>query len=101
MEIDVKRVSDLARIRLSSEEMLAMERDLLSILRHAENLKEVDVSNVSPTFGLARPASSLLEADVPGPTLNRDTVLGLFPASKDGSALVPKEAPGETREGVV
>ena len=49
MEIDVKHVANLAKIRLSPQEMAEIEKDLRSILEHIERLGEVDVEGVPPT----------------------------------------------------
>jgi len=92
MEIDVKHVADLARIRLSPEEMLEMEKDLRGILAHIERLKEVQVHDVPPTFGPAKSTGLRLEEDTPRPGLQRDQVLQMAPATMDGNILVPKEA---------
>ncbi len=95
MEIDVKHVADLAKIRLSPEEMLAVEKDLRSILTHIERLAEVDVAGVPPTFGPAKATGLRPAPDEPRPGLCRDVVLKMAPATRDGSVLVPKEASGE------
>jgi aspartyl-tRNA(Asn)/glutamyl-tRNA(Gln) amidotransferase subunit C len=92
MEIDVKHVADLARVRLSPEEMQEMEKDLRGILSHIERLKEVPVDDVPPTFGPAKSAGLRLEEDAPKPGLHRDQVLKMAPATLDGNILVPKEA---------
>jgi aspartyl-tRNA(Asn)/glutamyl-tRNA(Gln) amidotransferase subunit C len=92
MEIDVKHVADLAKIRLSPLEMKEVEKDLRSILTHIERLGEVDIQGVEPTFGPAKSTGLRLAEDAPAPGLCRDTVLKLAPATRGGNVLVPKEA---------
>ena len=91
MEIDVKHVADLAKIRLSPQEMREVEKDLRSILAHIERLAEVDVEGVTPTFGPAKSTGLRPEEDAPRRGLCREVVLKLAPATRDGSVLVPKE----------
>jgi aspartyl-tRNA(Asn)/glutamyl-tRNA(Gln) amidotransferase subunit C len=47
-EKDVTHVADLANLELSSDERVAMVRDLNSILDHIDSLNELDTSNVEP-----------------------------------------------------
>ncbi len=91
MEIDVKHVADLAKIRLSPEEMALVEKDLRSILSRIERLAEVDIEGVPPTFGSAKATGLRMAEDVPVKGLSREEVLNLAPAAKDGGILVPKE----------
>ena len=98
MEIDVKHVADLARIRLSPGEMGEVEKDLRGILGHFGRLAEADVAGVPPTFGPAKASALRPAPDVVKPGLRRDVVLKLAPSTRDGNFLVPKEAPGEPDE---
>lgn len=98
MEIDVKHVAELARIRLTQEEMLEVGRDLRSILDHIERLSEIDVEGVPPTFGPAKDAGLRPAPDEVKPCLPREALMKLAPATQDGNVLVPKEAPGELGE---
>ena len=91
MEIDVKHVANLAKIRLSPQEMAEIEKDLRSILEHIERLREVDVEGVPPTFGPAKSTGLRLAEDAPAKGLSREDALRLAPATRDGSVLVPKE----------
>lgn len=91
MEIDVKHVADLAKIRLSPQEMLELEKDLRSILAHIDRLAEVDVEGVPPTFGPAKSAGLRLAEDLPKQGLTRNDALKLAPRTMNGSVLVPKE----------
>ena len=93
MEIDVRKVADLAKTSLPPAEMSQLEKDLRDILGHIQRLSSVDVEGVPPTFGPAKSASLRIEADVPRPCLPREVLLGLAPEVRDGNVLVPREAP--------
>lgn len=97
MEIDVKHVADLARIRLTPGEMREVEKDLRSILDHIERLAEVNVDGVPPTFGPAKATGLRPAPDEVRPGLPREALMRLAPATQDGNVLVPKEAgePGD------
>jgi len=101
MEIDVRKVANLAKMSLSPSEMSELEKDLRDILGHIERLLTVDVEGVPPTFGPAKSASLRTEPDVPRPCLQRDVLLRLAPEVRDGNVLVPREAPlgGSLEEG--
>ena len=47
---EVQRVAELARLELSGEEKKKMGKELSSILNYVKMIKEVDVSEVLPTF---------------------------------------------------
>lgn len=46
---DVKKIANLARIKISAEEEEKLQKDLSSILGYIDTLNEVDVSDVKPT----------------------------------------------------
>lgn len=46
---DVKKIANLARIKISAEEEGKLQKDLSSILGYVDTLNEVDTSNVRPT----------------------------------------------------
>ena len=48
-DFDVAYVSKLARINLSEEETRRFQKQLADVLKYAEKLKEVDVSDVEAT----------------------------------------------------
>jgi len=47
---DIQHIAKLARINISEEEEEKFANDLLLILDYFNSLKEVDVSNVEPSF---------------------------------------------------
>lgn len=108
MGINVDHIAALARLRMDEEERRRMERDLHSILRHAERLFRVDVTGVEPTFGSSDIACVRLEEDVPRDGLSRDEVLRQAPSvqgpyfkvPREGSAGSPEDGGRPNREGM-
>jgi aspartyl-tRNA(Asn)/glutamyl-tRNA(Gln) amidotransferase subunit C len=85
----VRRVSQLAALTLSSEDELRMQGELDAILGHMEELNDVDVSAVAPTFHSVS-AGSALRADIVVPSLRREELLRAAPAQEAGGFAVPK-----------
>lgn len=61
---DIKKLAELARIKLTAKEEEGLEKDLRSILAYVEKLKEVDVSGV-PEMTHAVEAKNIFRADEP------------------------------------
>ncbi|HHW27635.1 MAG TPA: Asp-tRNA(Asn)/Glu-tRNA(Gln) amidotransferase subunit GatC [Firmicutes bacterium] len=100
MKIDVKHVADLARLKLSEDEMRRLEKDLESILLRMERLKALDVEGVEPTFGAGDVQRLVLDQDRPAPGLPREEVLKLAPSSEGPYVSVPREGtPGDAPQG--
>lgn len=55
----VKRISTLARIKLSDERMKAMQHDLNRILHFIDQLNEVNTTHVEPVAGVNIPSLPL------------------------------------------
>ncbi len=53
---DVERVSELARLELSPEELESLTHDLQQILEHFDALRDLDLSDVAPVGAAERPA---------------------------------------------
>ena len=99
MEIDVKHVADLARLRLSEEETKRLESDLKSILTHIERLQAVNVERVEPTFGAGDVKNLVLDQDRAVSGLPREELLKLAPSSEGPYVSVPREGtPDDTPE---
>ena len=90
----VRHVAKLAALSLSAEEEARMQAELDIILAHMEELNDVDVSGVSPTFHSVVAASSL-RPDVVQPSLSRNELLAAAPAQEAGGFAVPKVLDGE------
>lgn len=84
----VVRLADLARLHLTEEESVRLEREISGILEHVRRLEEVDLSGVPAAFWTAF-GTSELRRDEPGPSLDLDEALGGAPARDGRLLLVP------------
>ncbi len=82
---EVKHIAKLARISLSEKEMKKMEKEISSILEYFEKLKEVDVSEVEPTFHSV-PIENVMREDKINKErkIERTKLLYLAPETKNG-----------------
>lgn len=76
---DVKRIAELARLDLTSDELDLFTRQLGDILTYVEQIRSLDTTGVAPTSQvLNRPID---RDDVPDATLSRPELLGNAPDS--------------------
>ena len=76
---DVKRVAELARLELTSDELDLFTRQLGDILTYVEQIRSLDTTGVAPTSQvLNRPVD---RDDVPDATLSRPELFGNAPDS--------------------
>lgn len=88
-DFDIRYVSRLARVALTSEEEQRLGTQLGLILGYVAKLKEVDVTGVEPTAH-AFPLVNVTRPDVPGSSLTPDEALQNAPAQSSGLFIVPK-----------
>ncbi|MEX0620057.1 MAG: Asp-tRNA(Asn)/Glu-tRNA(Gln) amidotransferase subunit GatC [Solirubrobacterales bacterium] len=84
----VLHVARLSRLKLSDEEVAAIQGDLSSILDHVDRLSEIDIEGVEPTTHVV-PLENVLRDDSPRPSLERDVSLSQAPDPSDGAFRVP------------
>ena len=87
---DVKRIAELARLELTSEELDLYTRQLGDILAYVEQIRSLDTTGVTPTSQvLNRPVD---RDDIPAATLSRSELLGNAPdaALEAGLFKVPR-----------
>jgi len=89
VEIDVKYVAHLARLRLTPDEEKKFGEQLGQILGYVEKLKELDVSNVEPTAH-AMPLVNVTRPDEICPSIPHEDALRNAPATANGLFIVPK-----------
>lgn len=92
MSIDssvVKKIANLARIRITEEEAVSYEKELNSILNWVEQLNEVDTDNVEPLRSVIQNPLPLREDKVTDGGM-QEAVLKNAPVSKYGCFVVPK-----------
>jgi aspartyl-tRNA(Asn)/glutamyl-tRNA(Gln) amidotransferase subunit C len=88
-EATTRRVAHLARIRVTEAELPALSADLSRILAFAEQLAEVDVSDVEPLTSVT-PMRLRLRPDAVTDGGLRDAVLANAPETAEGFFAVPK-----------
>jgi aspartyl-tRNA(Asn)/glutamyl-tRNA(Gln) amidotransferase subunit C len=86
--IDVTYVADLARLRLSPEEIATFQKQLGDVLGYVSQLGEVDVSHVS-LLGEADLKNNL-RADVLVPSLPVPEALANAPKQENNLIVVPR-----------
>jgi aspartyl-tRNA(Asn)/glutamyl-tRNA(Gln) amidotransferase subunit C len=86
--IDVTYVADLARLRLSPQEIAIFQKQLGDVLGYVSQLTEVDVSNVS-LLGDAD-LKNRLRADEVRPSLTVPEALANAPAQDNNLFVVPR-----------
>ena len=84
----VLKVSRLARLSLTSDEVEKMTSQLSGMLEHFRDIDALDLANVEP-MTQAYPLKNVLREDVVAPSLDRDEVLGQAPAAESGRFRVP------------
>jgi aspartyl-tRNA(Asn)/glutamyl-tRNA(Gln) amidotransferase subunit C len=86
--IDVTYVADLARLRLSPEEIATFQKQLGDVLGYVSQLTEVDVSQVSL---LGEPnLQNQLRADALVPSLTVEEALRNAPKQENNLFVVPR-----------
>lgn len=80
---EVRHVAELAKLRLSDEEVAEFAGQLSDILDYAERLQEVDTSHVPPT-PYPLPLTNVLREDVATDCLTNDEALANAPDRADG-----------------
>lgn len=86
---DVARLGELARIRLTDEELARLAPQLDVILQSVARVTEVAGADVPPTSH-ALPLTNVFREDLVTPSLARDAVLAAAPAVEDGRFRVPR-----------
>jgi aspartyl-tRNA(Asn)/glutamyl-tRNA(Gln) amidotransferase subunit C len=88
-EFDVEYVAELARIKLTPEEVATFRSQLGHILEHVAKLNELDVAGVEPTAH-SFPLYNVFRADEVRPSLPREEALANAPRQAQGLFLVTK-----------
>jgi aspartyl-tRNA(Asn)/glutamyl-tRNA(Gln) amidotransferase subunit C len=85
---DVEKVSLLARLRLTSDELDVMTAQMGQIVAYVESLAELDTENVEP-MAHALDVSNVFAADEQRPSLDRAAALANAPHQDGEFYLVP------------
>ncbi|MFV0316641.1 MAG: Asp-tRNA(Asn)/Glu-tRNA(Gln) amidotransferase subunit GatC [Microthrixaceae bacterium] len=87
-EAEVAKVANLARLRLTDDELERFTHQLGDILGHAADIEALDLGDVEP---MARPIPlvNVMRSDEPGAHLERSEVLEVAPAVESDRFRVP------------
>jgi aspartyl-tRNA(Asn)/glutamyl-tRNA(Gln) amidotransferase subunit C len=88
-DLDVAYVARLARLNLTDEETKLFQKQLGDLLKYAEKLREVDVSNVEAAAH-ALPTFNVFREDAPRDWFTAQQALSNAPRQANGLFIVPK-----------
>lgn len=80
---DVRHVAELAKLKLTDDEVGRFAQQLSAILDYAAILQQVDTSHVPPT-PYVLPLQNVMRDDDAAPSLPNDVALGNAPDADDG-----------------
>jgi aspartyl-tRNA(Asn)/glutamyl-tRNA(Gln) amidotransferase subunit C len=80
---DVRHVAELAKLRLTDEEVVEYAEQLSDILDYAERLGEIDTTGIPPT-PFVLPIVSVMREDEPQVGLSNEEALANAPDAADG-----------------
>lgn len=87
----VQHIAELAKLRLTVDEIAKMTEQLSAILDHAARLNELDTDAISPTASVV-PLLNVLRADVVEPSMPRADVMANAPDKDDKSEFFRVQA---------
>ena len=80
---EVRHVAELAKLALTDAEVTEYTEQLSAILDYADQLREIDTSDVPPT-PYVLPLSNIMREDEPAPCLTNQEALANAPDSDNG-----------------
>jgi aspartyl-tRNA(Asn)/glutamyl-tRNA(Gln) amidotransferase subunit C len=86
---EISHVANLARLRLSPEEVETMARQLDDILTYVAKLNELDTEGIAPTTHAISIVNAFREDEVK-PSLDREKTLANGPQQNGESFVVPR-----------
>ncbi len=90
-EKEVRRITDLAHLNLTDDEIRAYQGDLEEILSYVEKLNQLNTDGVEPMSHVLQPGSetSTLRDDEPEPSFDRERALMNAPLTGAGHFKTP------------
>lgn len=86
---DIKKLAQLARLKLTAAERKIFQQDIAGILRYVEQLNEVDIDGVAPTSQVTG-LINVLRDDEPKQGLTVQDLQAMTPITKDHYVQVPR-----------
>ena len=87
-EKEVKRIAELSRLSLSSEELKKRTQDMNNILNYMDTLNEIDTENIEELYNVHDMNNSLREDNYED-SLDKKDVLANSPSSNSDYVEVP------------
>ncbi len=87
---DVLHLAQLSSLQLSDDETDNLQEDLANILTYIEQLKEIDTSNVEPTYQVTGLENIERDDEIIDYGLSRNDLLANAPDKQDNQIKVPK-----------
>jgi aspartyl-tRNA(Asn)/glutamyl-tRNA(Gln) amidotransferase subunit C len=83
----VEHVAELAKLKLSEQEVSLFQEQLSAILEYADRLDELDTESIPPTAGVLA-LENVMRPDEPRDSFPRDVMLENAPDTQDGFVRV-------------
>ncbi len=83
----VRHVAELAKLKLTDEEVSLFQEQLSSILEHVDRLAELETEAIPPTAGVL-PLRNVMRSDEPRPAFPRESMLANAPEAEDAFVKV-------------
>ena len=83
------KLAKLARLSVNDNQLNSLEKDLKSILKFIDQLKEINTENIDPTSN-SLDQNLILRDDIAENTLSNEDLLKNVPESELGFFVVPK-----------
>ncbi len=87
--IDVAYLADLARLKLSDDEISRFQGQLEQVVAYVSKLGELDLADIAPTAH-AHPVQNIFRPDESRPGLDHEAVMQNAPAVLQGQFKVPQ-----------
>jgi len=87
---DVAHLATLSSLQLSEDELSSLQADISNILNHVDQLGELDVTGVEPTYQVTELGNVWRDDEVAEQTVSRETLLSLAPEAHEHQVKVPK-----------
>ncbi len=86
---EILKIAKLSRLKLSDADIESFSGRLDELLHHMEDLKALDLSDVSPMTGV-EDAPTVLREDIPQPSLSHEQAFANAPDVENDHFVIPK-----------
>ncbi|MBI4470801.1 MAG: Asp-tRNA(Asn)/Glu-tRNA(Gln) amidotransferase subunit GatC [Acidobacteria bacterium] len=87
---EVVKISELAHLELTPDEVQMFSRQLSEIVSYVEKLNQLDTTDVPPMMHAGTSSGSTLREDVAAPSLGQAVATSNAPECRHGQFRVPK-----------